>query len=243
MTPQPARPCHAAGRLRSPGRVRIPWARLLALVTGTVAMGSGVTLLLWARLGLIPLDVLHVGVAHMLGSTVGGGIIAVQAIALLLYLPLRIRPGIGTIAAFVVPAAVVDVALPRFPDLEGLGVRIGVFVFGALVFCLGVATYLATDLGRIPRDAIMVALAGKRRGAPPPPRRIACIRIGIDIACVVTGALMLGPATTVRTGTLNIGSLALVCGCGPLIALLWHRMRRLPFFARRQQTSPGEPPQ
>ncbi|HEY3690535.1 MAG TPA: hypothetical protein VGL46_09545 [Pseudonocardiaceae bacterium] len=213
---------------------RIPWIRLSALATGTVAMGCGVALLLRARLGLLPLDVLHVGAAHVLGSTVGGGMIAVQAVALLTYLPLRIRPGIGTIAAFVVPAIVVDLLMPALPLFSGLAMRIAVFTAGGLVFCLGVAIYLAADLGRIPRDAMMGAFAGKLRKQPVPPLRIAGIRIAIDILCVVAGALLLGPVAALRSGMLGFGSLALVCGCGPLVAFLWHGLTRLTVFAGPQ---------
>ncbi len=196
--------------------------RLARLAAGTSVMGLGLTMLLWSRLGLVPLDALHLGVAHAFGWTIGGGIIAVQSVLLLTFLPMRLRPGLGTIAAFLVPAVLVDLLLHRLPPVENLPLRAGALAAGGFLFCFGVALYLSADLGRIPRDGIMLALAGDRPGTPAPPKRVAIFRIVLDAVFVAGGVLLLGPAEAIHIGALGVGTVALTLLSGPAIAACLH---------------------
>ncbi|QXV57383.1 YitT family protein [Amycolatopsis sp. TNS106] len=201
------------------------WRRASALLVGTVAMGFGVSLLLASRIGMLPIDVLHLGAAHALGSTIGGGVIAVQSVLLMGCLVLRIRPGLGTVVAFVVPALIIDILRPHVWHVDAFALQIALFVAGGVLFCVGAASYLAADLGRIPRDALMLAWL---RGAPPTGRgrQIACVRVGIDIACATAGTILLGADLAIGSGVLGLGTAVLALGCGPLIAVFWPRIAR-----------------
>ncbi|WP_158886136.1 YczE/YyaS/YitT family protein [Amycolatopsis anabasis] len=197
----------------------VPWSRLVRLAIGTLAIGVGITLLLRSRLGLLPLDVLHLGVAQRFGFSVGGGIIATQALMLMAFVPLKIRPGIGTIAGFLVPALVTDALLGWIPVVDSVPVRILLLAAGAACFCVGVAVYLTAALGPLPRDGLMLALARGR------PRRVAGVRIGLDAAFLLLGGLLLGPSFAWHSGTVGVGTLALALTCGPVIAWLLGRFR------------------
>ncbi|SFQ29824.1 YczE/YyaS/YitT family protein [Amycolatopsis rubida] len=207
--------------------------RLARLVVGAVGIGAGIALLQRARFGMSPMDVLHLGLAQRCGFSLGGGIIAAQAVMLMAFLPLRIRPGVGTVAGFVIPAVVADLLLAWLPVVNAVPARIGLLAAGGACFCLGVATYLTAELGPMPRDGLMLAF-GKGR-----PRRIAGVRIGLDIAFLVVGAVLLGPDAALRGGGIGPGTLVLALGCGPAIAWLMRRARRDPARARRD---PGQPP-
>lgn len=202
--------------------------RAVQLVAGTVVMGLGISLLVYSRLGLAPMDVLHAGVARTFGWTFGGGIIAVQAVLLATYLPLRIVPGPGTVLGFLIPAVTADVLVAHLPQLDALPARLAMLTCGGILFCLGVAIYLVADLGRMPRDGIMLALAGGAPTSAAHARRIARARIGIDIALVCGGVLLLGPSAALRSGSLGVGTLLLAFGSGPLIAVLWRFLMRVP---------------
>ncbi|OLZ51651.1 hypothetical protein BS329_15405 [Amycolatopsis coloradensis] len=201
--------------------------RLAQLTAGTLAIGLGVALLQRARLGLLPMDVLHLGVAHRFGFSLGGGIIAVQAVMLMAFVPLRIRPGIGTVAGFVVPAITADLLLGVLPPVTSLPARIVWLAAGGAVFCVGAATYLTAALGPLPRDGLMLAFGGDR------PRRIAGIRIGFDVAFVLAGAALLGPSVATHGGGIGPGTLVLAFGCGPAIAVLLRLVAGVPGFSQQ----------
>jgi uncharacterized membrane protein YczE len=206
--------------------------RLSILAAGTAAMGCGIALLMRSRLGMVPMDVLHAGVGHAFGWTLGKSIIACQSLAALTLIPLRIRPGIGTAAGFLIPAVVADRLLDGLPVADGLPGRVAALVIGGLLFCFGVAVYLRADLGRLPRDEIMLAFAGARHDlGDARSRRIALVRVGIDVAFVAVGAALLGPANAVHTGALAPGTVLMAGGSGPLIALFLSLIARVPGFS------------
>ena len=188
--------------------------RVLLLISGTVMMGAAIGLLVRARLGLLPLDVLHSALALRTGWTIGGAIIATQALLLALYVPLRIKAGVGTVAGFVVPGVTADATLLALPEVTELSHRIALLIAGAAGFALGVALYLDAELGVLPRDGIIQALA-QRRG-----HRLASLRVLTDLVCLVAGWFMLGPATAVHTGLVGVGSLALALAIGPSVDFL-----------------------
>jgi uncharacterized membrane protein YczE len=197
---------------------QLPWGRLGRLAAGTIAMGIGIGLMLWSHLGMVPLDVLHFSVSRVFGWTFGGGVIAVQAVLLLISLLLRLAPGIGTVLGFVLPAVTADIVLAALPATGTFAVRLAALPAGGLLFCAGVAIYLGADLGRLPRDGIMLVISGDRAGTGSSPRRLALVRIGLDVVFVVIGVLLLGPSAAVASGALGVGTLALTLGSGPLIA-------------------------
>ncbi|MCR6488268.1 hypothetical protein M8542_36105 [Amycolatopsis sp. OK19-0408] len=191
-------------------------------------MGSGIALLVWSRLGMVPMDVLHAAVSHAFGWTFGSSILVCQFILATTFLPLRIRPGIGTPVALVIPAAVADALLSLMPTADylplpealGLVIRTLALLLGGLLFCGGVAAYLTAALGQLPRDALMLALAGARDITQAEPRRLALARISIDTTCLAGGIALLGPDNAMHLGALAPGTLLIAVGSGPLISYL-----------------------
>lgn len=188
--------------------------RGVQVVVGTLMMGTAVALLLRAQLGLLPLDVLHSAVAVRGGWTIGGAIIAVQALLLLCYLPLRLRPGVGTVAAAVIPAITCDLLISVLPATDAIAPRVAMLVVGGSCFALGTATYLGAGMGSLPRDGLMLALH-QRRGY-----RLSTIRVVADIGCLLLGVVLIGPAVAVRSGVAGVGTVLLALMLGPSIAWL-----------------------
>ncbi|SEB46047.1 Uncharacterized membrane protein YczE [Amycolatopsis tolypomycina] len=207
-------------------------ARVGALAAGTTAMGGGISLLVWSRLGMLPMDVLHLGVSRASGWTFGESLLACQFLLALTFIPLRIRPGLGTAAALVIPAAVADILLAILPSPDGLPLRVAAFLIGAPLFCGGVAVYLLANLGWLPRDGIMLALAGARDDIGRTRSwRTALVRMGLDAAFVAAGAALLGPANALRAGALAPGTVLLALVSGPLIVLFRRLIARVSGFS------------
>jgi len=207
-------------------------ARLGALAVGTAAMGGGIGLLVWSRLGMLPMDVLHAGVSHALGWTFGESLIACQFLLATTFIPLRIRPGLATATGLVIPAAVADLLLAVLPAAAGLPFRVAAFLIGAPLFCCGIAVYLLAGLGSLPRDGIMLALAGARDDlGRARSRRTALVRIGLDAAFVAAGTALLGPANALHAGALAPGTVLLALGSGPLIVVFRRLIAHVPGFS------------
>jgi uncharacterized membrane protein YczE len=228
ITAVPGRPVPQGHR-----RLAVRWVQL---VSGTLVMGAGIAMLVRAHLGLVPLDVLHSAVAARTGWTFGGGLIATQAVLLALFVPLRIRPGVGTIAGFLVPAVTCDSTLTVLPVNLALPWRIAMLAGGGGLFAGGVALYLGTQFGAMPRDGLMLALAAGR------PHRIPAVRVGLDFVFLIAGWLLLGPTSAVGQGIVGVGSLLLALTTGPAIGWLLPLTTRVadPLTARR--ATPGSAP-
>lgn len=143
-----------------PLRERLP-RRLFQLLIGLVGYGASISLMLRAHLGNQPWDVLHQGIALRTGLSVGTVLIIVGAAVLLCWIPLRQRPGIGTIANIVVIGLVVDVANQVLPEPSHVLAR-WAFMIGGIVLC-GFASglYIGANLGPGPRDGLMTGLAAR----------------------------------------------------------------------------------
>lgn len=197
--------------------------RLGQVIVGNALMGVAVGMLVTAALGLLPLDVFHRAVGGRCGWTIGGAIIAVQSTLLVLNLALRVKPGIGTVSAVVIPAVVADFTLAVLPAPQVVWLRVMAMLLGGAMFAVGTALYLSAELGALPRDGLMVAIARRTNWSP------ARIRIGADVLCLLTGVLMINPAVAIANGTLGTGSVLLAVALGPSIATL------VPLFAHRPQ--------
>jgi uncharacterized membrane protein YczE len=178
-----------------------------------VLYGASSALLVEARLGLEPWNVLHQGLAELTGMTIGTVSIVVGAAVLLLWIPLRQRPGLGTVSNVFVVGLAMDGTLALVPEVRTLGVRIA--LLGAGVVLNGVATglYISARFGPGPRDGLMTGLH-QRTG-----RSIRLMRTAVEAAVVATG-FALG-------GTIGAGTLIYAVSIGPL-AQLFLRMFTVP---------------
>ena len=175
--------------------------RLTQLYAGLVLYGVSASMMLLAGLGVDPWDVFHQGLARRLGLGVGTWVVIVGALVLLLWIPLRQRPGFGTLSNVIVIGVVVDVLLATVAPVHGLPARVGIML--AAVVLNGVATglYIGAGLGPGPRDGLMTGLAARGHS-------IRLVRTGIELTVLLTGWLL--------GGTVGIGTVVYALGIGPI---------------------------
>ena len=184
---------------------RLP-RRLVQLYAGLVLYAVSMALLLRSTLGNMPWDVLHQGLAERTGWSIGRITIVVGVLVLLSWVPLRQRPGLGTVSNVVVIGLVVDGALAAVPAPSGLPWRVTLLVAGLLLNALATAAYIGVNLGPGPRDGLMTGLVRRTGGS------VRLVRTSIEVAVVLTGWAL--------GGTLGIGTVLYAVAIGPLVQLL-----------------------
>ncbi|WP_093480992.1 MULTISPECIES: YitT family protein [unclassified Streptomyces] len=187
--------------------------RSIQLYAGLALYGASSALLVRAGLGLEPWNVLHQGLAELTGLTIGVVSIVVGAAVLLLWIPLRQRPGLGTVSNVFVVGLAMDGTLALLPDARTLAVRVPLLLAGIVLNGVATGLYIAADFGPGPRDGLMTGLH-RRTG-----RSIRLMRTGVEIAVVVTGFLL--------GGTIGIGTVLYAVSIGPL-AQFFLRMFAVP---------------
>jgi uncharacterized membrane protein YczE len=180
-----------------------PVRRLTQLYAGLLAYGASCALMVEARLGLDPWDVFHQGLARRTGLRMGWIVIIVGVAVLLLWIPLRQRPGIGTISNAILVGLSLDWGLDLLPTPHPTLVRWG-FLLGGIVLN-GVATglYIGARLGPGPRDGLMTGY-----GARWPGRSIRLVRTVIEVTVLTIGWLL--------GGTVGWATLLYAISIGPL---------------------------
>jgi uncharacterized membrane protein YczE len=178
-------------------------ARLAALLSALWVFGIGEALLVAAALGNSPWTVLAQGAGKQTGIAVGTMTVIVSFLVLLTWIPLRQRPGLGTLANATVIGISIDVMLPLLPGLHGLAARLAAVVVGIALVGLGSGVYLACRLGPGTRDGLMTGLH-RRTGLS-----LRVVRTGIELTAVAIG-FALG-------GRVGIGTLAFALLIGPLV--------------------------
>jgi uncharacterized membrane protein YczE len=189
--------------------------RLVQLYAGLLLYGVSSSLLVLADLGLDPWDVFHQGLSRTFGLAIGTWAIIVGAVVLLLWIPLRQRPGIGTLSNVVLVGATMNVVLGHVHAPHALAPRIVLLLCG--VFLNGVATgmYIGAGLGPGPRDGLMTGLAARGHS-------IRVVRTGIELAVLFVG-WRLG-------GTVGVGTVVYALAIGPLAHVF------VPLFAHGRPT-------
>jgi uncharacterized membrane protein YczE len=165
--------------------ITFPSARELArrmprLLVGIVLLGTGIAMMVQARLGLSPWDVMHQGIARHTGLSIGVVIIGLGIAILLLWIPLRQRFGIGTVLNTLTVGLVTDVALRVIGEPSPLVLRWLLLVGGVLVIAFGMSLYIGAGLGPGPRDGLMTGIAAK--GFP-----LWIVRTVIEVVALVVG--------------------------------------------------------
>jgi uncharacterized membrane protein YczE len=176
----------------------------------------GVSMALFVRsdLGVMPWDVLHQGLARHVGGSLGQWTIAVGAAVLLLWLPLRVRPGVGTVSNVLVIGLAVDAALVALPPVDPMAARIVLAVLGLVLNAVATATYVGARLGPGPRDGLMTGLVRRTGGS------VRLVRTSIEVVVVLAGWLL--------GGTLGVATVGYALGIGPLVHVLLPRLTVAP---------------
>ncbi len=181
--------------------------RIVRCVFGLFLFGAGITLLLRADLGAAPWDVFHTGVSELTGIAVGPVIIATGVALLALWIPLRERPGLGTILNALLIGVFVDLTMPLVDEATSLPIRIPLMVGGIVLIGIGSGFYIGAGLGPGPRDGLMTGLSRHTLAGRPISTRVA--RTFIEVVVLVVGILL--------GGAIGVGTAAFALGIGPLV--------------------------
>ena len=197
--------------------------RLLQLYLGLIAYGVSMVLMLQSQLGLMPWDVLHQGLSLHTGWPMGRIAIAVGALVLLAWIPIRQRPGLGTVSNVIVIGLTFDATLQVMGGVMtalAMPARIALLLGGIVLNGLATAAYIGARFGPGPRDGLMTGLA-KRTGAS-----LRVVRTLIEGSVLLSGFLL--------GGTLGFGTLLYAIAIGPLIQAL------LPWFDHTARAAPAD---
>lgn len=184
--------------------------RLTQLYVGLLLFGVSMALLVRSGLGNIPWDVLHQGLVRQLGGTIGGWSIAVGVVVLLLWIPLRERPGVGTVSNVFLIGASVDGTLALVPAAGPLPLKVGYLGFGIVLNAIATALYVGARLGPGPRDGLMTGLVRRTGGS------VLVVKTVIEVTVVLIGWAL--------GGTLGVGTVVFVLTIGPLVQVFLHRL-------------------
>jgi uncharacterized membrane protein YczE len=188
-------------QLRAP---RLP-RRLVQLMLGLWLYGASMAMMVESQLGLDPWDVFHEGAAGGLPLTFGTVVILTGLGVLLLWVPLRQKPGFGTVANVVVIGVASDVTLAMLDRPDGVAARAFLLVAGVVLNGLAGALYIGAQLGPGPRDGLMTGLV-RRTGWS-----VRLVRTSLEVAVLAVG-FVLG-------GTVGLGTVLYALAIGPLLQL------------------------
>lgn len=176
--------------------------RLPQLVLGLALYGASLAMMVRGALGLAPWDVLHSGFIRHVPMTIGQAVVLFSFLVLLLWIPLREKPGIGTVANAVLVGLAADATLAVLVEPDSLALRVALVLGGVVLNGLATALYIGSQFGRGPRDGLMTGIA-RRTGWS-----LRLVRTGLEVIVVVIG-LLLG-------GALGAGTVLYALAIGPL---------------------------
>ncbi len=189
-------------------------SRVAQLWGGLVLFGLSLAMIVEAGLGLAPWDVLHEGLARVTPLSIGTWVVLVSLVVLLLWVPLRQRPGFGTISNALLVGIALDLWLVVLPSFTTLPARVAALVGGVALNAVATAAYIGARMGPGPRDGLMTGLGA--RG----------FSIRVARTAIEGGVLLLG---FLLGGTVGVGTIVYAVGIGPLVHPL------LPLFEHRER--------
>lgn len=202
------------------------FGRAAALLGGLTLYGFSMALMVRAGLGLDPWDVFHQGLSLRTGLSIGPASAVVGVAVLLAWIPLRNRPGIGTLANVVVIAVSVDAALSVLPAPAAVPARVAVMLAAVVLNAVATVLYIGAGLGPGPRDGLMTGLVA-RTG-----RSVRLVRTAIEVTVLVSGWLL--------GGSVGAGTVVYALGIGPLVQLILRLTpARAPALGSRSDRGPA----
>jgi uncharacterized membrane protein YczE len=200
-----------------------PARRLVQLYAGLVLYGASMALQIRAGLGLDPWDVFHQGVSDRTGLSFGTVVIVVGAIVLLAWIPLRQRPGFGTVSNVFVIGIAVDAALAVLPHAGSAPAAVAMLVGGVGLNGVAGGAYIGAGLGPGPRDGLMTGLV-RRTG-----RSVRLVRTTIEVTVLAAGAAL--------GGTVGVGTVVYALSIGPIVHAVLPRLTVAPPLATPSRTA------
>jgi len=187
--------------------------RLLQLYTGLVLYGLSTAMFVRANLGADPWNVFHLGMARIFSLNIGMVMIVVGALVLLLWIPLRQKPGLGTVSNVIVLGLAADAALALMPPVESLVARSLLLLAAILVNAIATGMYIGAGFGSGPRDGLMTGINARTGWS------VRSVRTAIEVTVLLAGWLM--------GGTFGVGTVLYALAIGPLIQLClpWFRIK------------------
>jgi uncharacterized membrane protein YczE len=214
--PRRTRPRLPATAFRTVDSAPVFARRLIQLFVGLYLYGLGIALIVRGELGVAPWDVLTQGIAKQTGLGFGLITILVSGVVLLLWIPIRQKPGFGTVMNALLVGPFADLSLWMIPTGLDLWARILMLFGGILVLAVATGLYIGAHFGPGPRDGLMTGLH-RRTGW-----RIWIVRTGIEVTVLATGFLL--------GGNVGLGTLAFALLVGPLCGYA------IPLFAVQRST-------
>lgn len=199
--------------------------RLLQLYIGLALYGVSTAMFVRADLGADPWNVFHLGVANLLSMNIGVVIIVVGVLVLLAWIPLRQRPGFGTLSNVIMIGLAADAALVVILGFESLPARSGLLVTAVILNALATSLYIGAGFGAGPRDGLMTGIHA-RTGWP-----VRRIRTAIEVSVLLIGWLL--------GGTVGVGTVLYALAIGPLIQICLPWFRHQPQSRIRIRSEPG----
>jgi len=196
--------------------VKRAFGQSAALLVGLIGYGFSMAVMVRSGLGLDPWDVFHQGVSDKTGLSFGTIVIITGALVLLAWIPLRQKPGIGTVSNVFVLGIVVDITLAVLGDVHGFGYQLALLTTGVVLNAVAGAAYIGAGLGPGPRDGLMTGLV-RVTG-----RGVGVIRTSIELSVLAVGFLL--------GGTVGLGTVVYALSIGPLLQWM------LPAFTSRPAT-------
>jgi uncharacterized membrane protein YczE len=186
-------------------RLRVP-----RLVAGLVIMGVGTALMVAADLGLPPWSVLDQGISQHTGIPIGTVSIVVGALVLCAWVPLRERPGLGTVLNILIIGMTIDVVLLVVDTPQAVAARLAYLLVGAFLWGPGSGLYIGADLGPGPRDGLMTGLAARGLGS------IRAVRTAIELSALTAGWFL--------GGSVGLGTVVVAVTIGPNVQYFLPRL-------------------
>jgi len=191
--------------------------RLLQLYFGLGFYGLSTAMFVRADLGADPWNVFHLGVARLLAMDIGTVMILTGALVLLFWIPLRQRPGLGTISNVIVIGLAADASLSLLPEMSSLVARSALLISAVVVNALATGMYIGAGFGSGPRDGLMTGINARTGWS------VRSVRTAIEVSVLLIGCVL--------GGTFGVGTVLYALAIGPLIQIC------LPWFRQKPQVT------
>jgi uncharacterized membrane protein YczE len=191
----------------------LSFKRVLILFFGLASFGLGDGLIIQSGLGNAPWSVLAQGISLKSGLSIGTSTLIVGSLVLALWIPLRERPGFGTLSNIIIISLFIEIATNIFPKQENIVLGVIFTLLGIAMVGIGSSLYITCGLGPGPRDGAMTGLH-QRTGV-----RVGRVRLGLEVVVSIAGALL--------GGTLGLGTLLFALLIGQSVAISFGLLARL----------------